>query len=302
MIKPQQNLLLPSLGLCLGGAMWGAIWIPLRAIGETGPQLAWPGLLIYACLTVLLMPLAIRNHREIRLNLWGMMSCGLLTGAAFSFYITSLFFTDVVRAILLFYITPVWGTVLGIVFLGERLTLWRVLALVSGLLGLVVVLGDGGAIPWPKNTGDWLALISGILWAVGTLQLNKYSGVPVRSQILGFVWGSLIVTAASVLIFGSAMGPVPSVDQITSAAPLVLATAFYALPMLFLTIWPARLLSPGRVGLLLMSEVVVAVITAFLFSGEPFGLPQAIGTALILSAALFEVAGPILSRAPKRVR
>ncbi|MEX0349726.1 MAG: DMT family transporter [Paracoccaceae bacterium] len=301
MTQPQQNLLLPSMGLCLGGAMWGAIWIPLRAIGETGPQLAWPGLLIYACLTILLLPFAIRWRDDIRTNLWGMMSCGLLTGAAFSFYITSLFFTDVVRAILLFYITPVWGTILGIMFQGERLTIWRVLALLAGLAGLVVVLGDGGTIPWPKNPGDWLALASGILWAVGTLQLNKYSGIPVGSQILGFVWGSLVVTAASVVIFGSALGAIPSAAQLKTAAPLVLATALYALPMLFLTIWPARLLSPGRAGLLLMSEVVVAVITAFLFSGEPFGLPQAIGTALILSAALFEVAGPMLARAPNRV-
>ena len=67
--------------------------------------------------------------------------------------------------------------------------------------------------------------------------------------------------ALAVALAGSALGPVPSVDQLMSALPLVIATSIFILPMLFLTIWPAQLLSPGRVGLLLMSDVVVAVLT-----------------------------------------
>ena len=70
--------------------------------------------------------------------------------------------------------------------------------------------------------------------------------------------------------------------------------------MLFLTIWPAQLLTPGRVGLLLMSDVVVAVLTAFWFSGEQFGLREGIGTLLILSSALIEVLGPFLSSQNRR--
>ena len=61
--------------------------------------------------------------------------------------------------------------------------------------------------------------------------------------------------------------------------------------MLYLTIWPAMRLSPGRVGLLLMSEVVVGVGSAALLAGEPFGLRELSGTLLILAAGAVEVLG-----------
>ena len=53
--------------------------------------------------------------------------------------------------------------------------------------------------------------------------------------------------------------------------PIALLSALYTLPMIFLTIWPATKLTPARVGLLLMSEVVVGLISAAAFSGEHFG-------------------------------
>ncbi|MEM7091327.1 MAG: DMT family transporter, partial [Pseudomonadota bacterium] len=235
MSRAAQHLLVPSLGLVLGGALWGAYWIPLRAIGETGPQLGWPGLLIYVCTAVLLLPVAVMRWRHIWANLWGIASCGLLTGMAFSFYGTSLFFTDVVRAILLFYLTPIWGTLLGIFVLGERLTIWRVLALLAGLAGLLTVFWDGGNVPLPRNLGDWLALASGLAWALGTLQLHRTPGIPVSEQVTAFVWGSLIVTLASIALSGGVLGPVPTIQDLTRSAPLVLATSIYVVPMLFLT-------------------------------------------------------------------
>ena len=67
--------------------------------------------------------------------------------------------------------------------------------------------------------------------------------------------------------------------------------ALFVLPMLVLTIWPASLLSPGRVGLLLMGDVVVGVVSAALFAGEPFGLREALGALLIIAAGAVEVGG-----------
>jgi len=63
------------------------------------------------------------------------------------------------------------------------------------------------------------------------------------------------------------------------------------IPMVFLTILPATVLPPARIGVLLMSEVVVGAISAALLSGEAFGAGDALGTLLIIAAALFEVLG-----------
>ena len=65
--------------------------------------------------------------------------------------------------------------------------------------------------------------------------------------------------------------------------------AIAMLPIIYLTIWPATLLSPARVGMLLMVEVIVGVASAAMLSGDPFGLRELAGTILIVSAAVVEV-------------
>ncbi len=57
----------------------------------------------------------------------------------------------------------------------------------------------------------------------------------------------------------------------------------------------ASLLTPGRVGILLMSDLLVGVISAALYAGEPFGWREGADSLLIIGAALVEVLG---KRAP----
>ena len=219
------------------------------------------------------------------------MLSGLLTGAAFSFYSTAILLTDVVRALLLFYLMPIWGTILGFVFLGERMTLYRVLALLGAVAGLLVVLGTGSGWPWPKNAGDWLALASGISWALGSLRLYQMGHVGVPEQVVAFVFGSIVVTAGTLLFGGVTFtGGVHSID-VAAIAPWALLMGVYVAPMLVLTVWPAMLLTPGRIGILLMSDVVVGVGSAAALAGEPFGWREATGTVLIVGAAFVEVLG-----------
>ena len=78
-------------------------------------------------------------------------------------------------------------------------------------------------------------------------------------------------------------------QTVTTISATALAYSCYALPMIWLTIAPAQLLSPARVGILLMSEVIIGACSAALLSGEPFGLLEAYGTILIILAALIEV-------------
>lgn len=283
--------MLPSLCIVLGGALWGVFWLPVRAIGETGLGGAWPGALIFAgCLAALLPVLALRWRSLLR-HWRGLAVCGLFTGTALASYSTSLLLTEVARSILLFYLTPVWSTLLGMAFLGERLTANRALALALGAAGLLVVLGAGSQFPWPRNAGDWLALASGMAWAYGSFNLYRMGAVAVAEQILAFTIGSLVVTFAGIALGGAAFGGTPPAEMLYESLPLGLLTVMLVLPMLFLTIWPATVLSPGRVGILLMSEVVVGVATAAAFSGEPFGLREALGTVLIVAAGAVEVLG-----------
>ena len=215
----------------------------------------------------------------------------LLTGAAISFFTTAVALTDVILAILLFYLTPAWGTILGLVFLGERLDRARILAVLFAFVGLAVILRGNGGIPIPRNTGDIFALLSGIFWAVGSMGLLKAPEIPARVQVFGFFLGALVLSLITLGIMQEQRGAPISLSWDPIVMGYVLIYALYMIPMVFLTILPATVLPPARIGVLLMSEVVIGAISAALLSGEVFGAREALGKLLIITAALFEVLG-----------
>lgn len=281
--------LLPSLCVAVSGIFWGLFWLVLRTFEDHGFEGAWPGLVVYCICFVFLLPFLPYHWNRIRRKAAAIFVTGLFTGTAFALYAASLIMTEVVRTLLLFYLTPIWSTLLGILLLGERMTFGRGAALVLGFVGLLVVLGLGEGFPWPRNLGDWLGLAAGMFWSIGTLKAFQDRTIAAYDLILVFALGGAVVLGLCILIGGAVFGGPPSLAEARSALPLMLLAGLYTLPMLYLTIWPVRLISPARVGILLMGEVVVGVGSAAWLSGEPFGLREAVGTLLILSAAAVEV-------------
>ena len=280
-----------SLALLIGGGLWGVYWMPVHYLEDLGLIGATAGIAVYVgCLTALLP--AFWHYRRVFAVHWRMLLfSGLMTGAGFSLYSTSLAYTDVIRTLLLFYLTPIWGTIIGLLFLKERLTTSRIMAMALAFGGLMVILRDANGLPIPSNIGDVLALLSGMFWAIGSYGLLRAQAVPAIAQMIAFLLGGLFVSCLTLFMLGRVdIALITAIDYSILLPALVLIT-LYAVPMIWLTIAPARVLSPARVGILLMSEVVVGAITAALLSGEVFGMREAIGTALIIAAALSEVSG-----------
>ena len=280
-----------SLLIVLGGCMWGVYWLPLRHLEGLGFTGASAGISLYVGCLVVLLPFTLRFGAIMQTQWRILLFSSLLTGAAFSLFTTALVLTDVIRAILLFYLTPAWGTILGLVFLGERLNRSRILALLIAFVGLAVILGGHGGPPIPSTTGDLFALLSGIFWAVGSMGLLKAPDIPVRVQAFGFFFGALVLSLITLSVMQGQGGVRISISWDPIALGYVLIYTLYMIPMVFLTILPATVLPPARIGVLLMSEVVVGAISAALLSGEAFGAGDALGTLLIIAAALFEVLG-----------
>jgi len=291
-ILQARSPIVASVALSIGGMMWGLFWIPVSAIAAQGAGGAWPGIVLYFGALVFLLPVIWRKRGALYAQWRVLVVSGILTGAAFSLFTTSLVLTEIVRAILLFYLTPIWGTVLGAMVLSERLTLRRMMALVLSLGGMLIVLGLGRSFPWPSNAGDWLALASGLVWAFGSMKLYQGQQTGVSEQVIAFLAGGLAVSIVTFVLGGAAFAEPVSAQVLWRVLPYALVATLFVVPMVFLTIWPATLLSPGRVGLLMMSEIVVGVASAALFSGQLFGWREATGAALIVSGALVEVFGP----------
>ena len=165
-----------SLMLILGGAMWGVLWIPLREMEKLGLEGAWPSVMSFALPCLVMVPLALYRWRIIAGQIWTFLAVMVFCGTAFSFYGVAIVLTEVNRTILLFYLTPVWGTTIGVLFLREALGIRRVLSLICGILEPLIVLDLGIKLPWPRNAGDWMAFFASIFWAIGTAFLFRSGG------------------------------------------------------------------------------------------------------------------------------
>ena len=277
----------PEIAIAVSGALWGLYWIPVRYLEARGVGAVWLTLGVFVAGLMLLVPVLIRWPGARAAFTPRMLATGFFTGGAFILYSISIALTEVLNAILLFYLSPVWATVLGRFVLGERFTGARLAALGLGLGGLWVVLGGESGVPLPSSTGDWFALTAGIAWALGTIRVHQDAAAPPVAHVTSLFVGGATATVLVSLLPVVDPGPLPAAE----AGPVTIIVAVAALSVASAVgiLWGVRLVSPGRAGLLLMMEVVTGLATAAAFAGEPFGVAQVAGSMLIVAAALVEV-------------
>ncbi|WP_129141226.1 DMT family transporter [Modicisalibacter coralii] len=288
MMDPRQRQL-ASLIVVVTGALWGLYWLPVRRLAEALPG-AWGSLIIVTTAALLLAPFALRQRRRLAATRPLTLMAIALGGAAFVMYSIGLVYGRVAIVILLFYLTPVWSTLIGRFWLHWPTPRLRYLAIGVGLGGLLLVLGADGGVPLPRSLGDWLGLASGLLWALSStlIRTRSDSPGPVESNFV-FVLGAVIAAAvlAPLLAPWPAL-PAPGAWPDVASWTLAAAALWWALSLAAL-LWATSRLEPARLGILLMSEVLVGVVSAALFVGEALGLREGIGGLLVIMAAMLEL-------------
>ena len=283
---------------CLyAGAVWGLFWIPLRSLEDAGLHGLWVTVVYFLVPTFCLVPIGIWRWKHFKAGGFQLQITAMLSGLALLLYTMSLVFTDVVHAILLFYLTPIWGTILARIFLGEAITPQRILAMAVAVVGALTIFGLGLQFPIPQNAGDWLGVAAGMLWAIASLRINIHKDFSAIEMTLGFFFWSLIFSIIAALIFAPSY--IPSVAQTLPALPLLLIfMVLLILPGTYASLWGPKFLSPGVVGLLFMTEIVVGSISVALLSAEPLGVREVIGILLITCASLIEPVSSLIRRKP----
>lgn len=273
------------------GLCWGIFWLPLRMLEQAGLDAPWAMVVFMVLPALMSLPVMWVLRADYGQGLRPLLG-GVLAGVAFALYAAGLLYTEVVRAVLLFYMTPIWGFLLGWIFLGDRMTWYRWLSIGVGLMGLVVIFADDTGLPLPRNAGDWCGLVSGMFWAVGCTLILTERRVHILTHAVNFlVVGAIVAVLVAGLATAQGIAAVPDRDAVLSPMVWFLPVALILiLPGSFATIYAPSRLNPGLVGLLFMTEIVVATVTAALWAGERFGVQEVVGLPLILSAGLIEPA------------
>ncbi len=281
--------LLPAGAVAFSAACWGLWWLPLRALAEAG--LTGPALnaVLYGTMSLALLPWSWRRRRRLVAGGGLLLGAGGLFGGALVSWNLALILGEVVRVTLLFYLAPIWATLLAVALLGERVGALRLVSILLGLTGALVLLGLGAGLPLPRSAGDWLGLAAGLLFALSVTLVRKGQAIEGLEQTAVACLAAGLLSLLLMLLPRPVDGPLAS----ASIGPGVLAAAALAalawlLPCTWLLLWGARQLEPGRVALLLLLEVAVAALSAALLAGEPFGVREASGCLLILAAGAIE--------------
>jgi drug/metabolite transporter (DMT)-like permease len=284
----ERPALLPAGAVALSAALWGLWWLPLRALADAGLTGAAVNAALYGSACVVLLPWFWRRRRRLAAGGGLLLGAGGLFGAALVSWNLALILGEVVRVTLLFYLAPVWATLLALTVLGEPVGRLRLISVALGLAGAAVLLGSAG-LPLPRAVGDWLGLAAGLLFALSVTLVRRGEAIEGLDQTL-----VSFATAALLSLLLLTVTPLPTAPiEAVVLAWAALAALTGLLPVTWLLLWGARFLDPGRVSLLLLLEVAVAALSAALLAGEPFGLREALGCVLILTAGALEGAAEL---------
>ncbi len=302
MLKRLDDQTLAKLAAVFAGLVFGIFWIPIRALENAGYPGLWATTLFNLAALLIVLPLLWRDRRRI---VPGRLRFHLIcfgTGLAYALYASAYVYTEVVNVVILFYLMPIWGFLLARWLIADPITAPRWGAMILGFSGMWVILGEGMALPLPRNLGDWMAVASGLLWAGMALMLLIDHQEKATTYGAGFVtWAFLITLILAWVATGQEVLPAPDWSQFGRVMMwLVPFSLLVIVPAAVANVFAPTRLNPGLVGILFMAEISVGVITAALWAGEPFGWRQVIGVMLISLAGLLETIWGLLGRRKNR--
>lgn len=279
---------LASALVLMTGIFWGIYWFPVRALAELGLDGAWGTGAITMAAMIFLLPFAGAGRAELRGgDPVGVVSIAL-GGGAFALYSIGFLYGKVALVVLLWFFSPVWSVLIARYVLRWSVPRLRLVAIAVGLAGLFIMLGGEGDVPVPRDLGEWMAFVGGLVWAWATAGMRLKSEVPPGPAAFLFAFGATVTA----LGFAPVLEPLPRIarDDLVAVAGLVLVTGgiWWGLSIAAL-MWAAVRLDPARVGILLMPEVIFGALTAALFAGERLSVTEMIGGALVILCGVLEI-------------
>lgn len=277
---------LATFGLLFGATMWGIIWYPYRLLEQAGISGAYASLFTYAIAFAIGLVLFCRYWRGLGQAPLTLLLLALAAGWTNLAYVLAVIDGEVMRVMLLFYLSPLWTLVLARFLLHEH-TGSRVYLVIGFSLGgaFVMLWEPAQGFPLPRNTAEWLALSSGIAFSVTNVLTRRSTQLSLPQKSLA-VWGGVTLLALLFLVFSH--GPVPDMAAIHASYwlwMLLLGIALVATTLLVQ--YGVTHTLAARAAVIFLFELVVAAVFAYLVANESLSIREMIGGAMIVAATFF---------------
>ena len=277
---------LAAIALLVNAFVWGLSWWPFRQLQGYGLHPLWATAMIYLAVLVGLLAANFSSWRAFARDptLWFLALAAGLTNVGFNWAVTV---GDVVRVVLLFYLMPAWSVLVAWALLGEKPTRASLLRLALAMAGVLLVLKTPES-PWPvpQSGADWLALTSGLTFAITNALLRKSSSAPNAARMLAMFGGGAVLATATALL-GMVQHAVPGPALSTPGIAILMGLGLAFIVGNAALQYGASRLSASTTSVIMLTEILFASGSAAAWGVADFPPRLLLGGALILLAALW---------------
>lgn len=280
--RDQHTSTLPVICLLVTATLWGIFWYPLRLLEEQGLSGIWASLLIYTGTMVIAIPIFIRHVKDFLASPYLLLAIMVCSGWCNVAFILAVVEGEVVRVILLFYLSPIWATILAHFVLKEELTLMARFTIVLALGGAMTMLWSPAVgYPWPASVADWLALSSGVAFALTNLFTHLARQAPIKVKTTS-AWIGVVLVAGLIIVIGDNNWPEAEahIFYLALLTGLVLVSI-----MTFCVVYGVTHMPIHRSAVILIFEVVAGAVSAYLLTDERMNMREWIGGIIVIIAA-----------------
>jgi drug/metabolite transporter (DMT)-like permease len=279
--------ILPVLMLLWTATFWGAVWYPLRLLEQAGISGLWTTWIIFATAGVSGLWLAWSQRHELLEQPALLLLIALAAGWLNTAFVLAILDGNVLRVLLLFYLSPLWSTVLAWLWLGERPSKFELSALMLAMVGAMLMLWNPSlGFPWPQSEADWLAISSGLGFSISNVAVRRlhHLSAPIKATVTW--WGVVVVTGVWLLV-----AQVPWPQNVSSEAwmgALVLGGVGIFSATLAVVYGVAKM-PVHRSATILLFELVVGAVSSQWLTDEIVTTLEWSGGGLIVLAAYISV-------------
>lgn len=273
---------MPVLSLLFAATLWGVVWYPLRLLEEQGLSGAWSALVSYGAILCLFLWVFIRDIDSLKRNALPLLLMGLSAGWTNVAFIIAVIDGNVVRVLLLFYLSPFWAVCLGWLMLDERLDARSLQVFVIAVIGAFIMLWNTDiGLPWPTDRADWLAVSAGFAFALSNVFVRRMQSVGVLLKSTCSWSGNVFVAIAWIVISGAGM---PDVGLPVFGWAALLGLCGFLI-MTVTVLYGVTRMPVHRSAVILLFELVAGAVSALLLTDEIILAREWIGGGMIIMAA-----------------
>jgi drug/metabolite transporter (DMT)-like permease len=276
----------PTWALLAGAALWGVVWYPYRLLSQAGLDGIWSTIFTFGvafAAGIVVFPRVAWGLRRQLSPLAILM--GAAVGGSNLAYVLGVLEGEVMRVLLLFYLAPLWTVPLARVVLGERLDAAGLGVMALALAGAMAMLWRPEAgFPWPASRADWFGVGAGFLFALGNVLVRRlqHMGDAAKSIV---IWAGVTVAGLAHLP-ASRLGADAAWSGAGANAVLILAIGAAIFAMSLALQYGLSRTPANRAIVILLFELVVAAIAAYVLAGESLRPQDWLGGALIVAASV----------------